>query len=335
MEKSGLKNVLRVLMVVIFLMILYISRSVIKPIMLSLITAYLLNPLVKLMERKGLKKRCAVLISILILIMFFAIGIFYIIPGIIKDVLGILGNADVYKTKLSIYIEKIGYNSLPYYLKNVLDSSIVKLQNGLMKGLNNFFNELIRFTMEIPAYTLVPVFVYYFLMDKEHFINTIKGLFSPELREKMSGLWVKIDMVLGSFIRSQLILSIIISLLTFVAMLILRVRFAVIIAFINGITNLIPYFGPVIGYIPALFAALSDSFGKAIGVTAAFIIIQQFESSVIAPKLMGDSIGIHPVYIMIIIILGGKYFGGWGLLLSVPAAGVIKVLYAYAAKKLY
>jgi predicted PurR-regulated permease PerM len=117
--------------------------------------------------------------------------------------------------------------------------------------------------------------------------------------------------------------------------LILKVRFAVIIALINGVTNLIPYFGPVIGYIPALFAALSESSGKALAVTAAFIIIQEFESSIIAPKLMGDSIGIHPVYVMIIIILGGKYFGGWGLLLSVPAAGVVKVMYSYIIKELY
>lgn len=335
MNRSRLKKIIRILMALAFIILLYISRSIIKPVMVSLIIAYLLNPLVKYIEGKGLKKRTGVIISILIVIIFFAIVIFYIIPAIMRDVLGILGDADIYKTKLSSYVEKIGYNKLPSYLKNVLNSSIVKGQSGITKELNNFFSGIIKFTMEIPAYTLTPIFVYYFLMDKEHFIITIKNLFSPELRKKLSELWIKIDIILGSFIRSQLILSLIISVLTFAALLILKVRFAAIIAFINGITNLIPYFGPVIGYIPALFAALSQSFGKALEVTVAFILIQEFESSIIAPKLMGDSIGIHPVYIMIIIILGGKYFGGWGLLLSVPAAGVTKVMYSYIVKELY
>lgn len=335
MNRSRLKKIIRILMALAFIILLYISRSIIKPVMVSLIIAYLLNPLVNYIEGKGLKKRTGVIISILIVIIFFAIVIFYIIPAIMRDVLGILGDADIYKTKLSSYVEKIGYNKLPSYLKNVLNSSIVKGQSGITKELNNFFSGIIKFTMEIPAYTLTPIFVYYFLMDKEHFIITIKNLFSPELRKKLSELWIKIDIILGSFIRSQLILSLIISVLTFVALLILKVRFAAIIAFINGITNLIPYFGPVIGYIPALFAALSQSFGKALEVTVAFILIQEFESSIIAPKLMGDSIGIHPVYIMIIIILGGKYFGGWGLLLSVPAAGVTKVMYSYIVKELY
>jgi predicted PurR-regulated permease PerM len=203
MERSRIKKILRVIMILAFLLILYASRSVIKPVMLSLITAYLLNPLVKLLQRKGLKKRNAVIISIMLLIIIFAIGIFFVIPGVIKDVLGILGNTDIYKSKLSSYIGKIGYNRLPNYLKNVLDSSIAKGQIGIKNGLNNFFNGLIRFTMEIPAYTLVPIFVYYFLMDNEHFINTIKCLLSPELRKKLSELWIKIDIVLGSYIRSR------------------------------------------------------------------------------------------------------------------------------------
>lgn len=322
-----------ILLMVIFL--LYISRSIIKPIFISILMAYILNPLVKLLMKRGLKKQTSVLIVLFLFVAFFLITIFYVVPGIIKDVLGILNNLDIYKVQFSRYIEGSGYDKMPPYLKNVIDENLIKLQDIAIKYLNDFFKYIISTTMELPAYSLAPVLIYYFLIDSDYFIVELKNIIPLKWGDRASEIWKKIDILLGSFIRSQIILSLIVSVLTFIAMVALRVKYPLIIAFINGITNLIPYFGPIIGFIPAFFAALTDSMNKVIIVAIVFLIIQQFESSVIAPKLMGDSMGIHPVYIMIIIILGGKYFGGWGLLLSVPIAGIIKVIFNYTIRNLY
>jgi predicted PurR-regulated permease PerM len=297
--------------------------------------AYILNPLVKALINKGLGKRTAVFICLLLLIGFAFIIIYYIIPGIIKDVMGILYNSDEYKVSITKYIGKVKLDGMPIYLKNVLDSNILKIQNMGIELLNKFFNEMLDFTMELPTYILTPIFVYYFLIDSEHFIKLIKNIIPMTIRKKTTELWYEIDMVLSSFIRSQLILSLIIFLLTFVAMLLLKVKFPIIIALVNAITNFIPYFGPVIGFVPAFLAAITQSINKAIMVALVFIVIQQFESSVIAPKLMGDTLGIHPVFIMIIILLGGKYFGGWGLLLSVPIAAMVKVIIKYSVRNMY
>lgn len=335
MKKSSLKKILFLIVILSLILIIYLSRSVAQPILISLILAYILNPLVKLLTQKGMNKKVAAILSILILAGFIVIIIYYIIPGIIKDVMSILYNSDKYKLSLEKYIGPLKLDGMPEYLKNVINSNLIKIQDIGLKYLNNFFNELIDFTMELPTYILTPIFIYYFLIDSEHFIRLIKNLVPMTIRNKASELWIEIDGVLSSFIRSQLILSLIISLMTFVAMLILNVKFPIIIAFINGITNIIPYFGPVIGFIPAFLAAITQSVNKAILVTVAFIIIQQLESSLVAPKLMGDSLGIHPVFIMIIILLGGKYFGGWGLLLSVPLAAIVKVLAKYIVRNMY
>lgn len=96
-------------------------------------------------------------------------------------------------------------------------------------------------------------------------------------------------------------------------MVILKIKYPLIIAFINGIVNIIPYFGPVIGFLPAFISASSQSLNKSLIVVVVFFIIQEFESGVVAPKLMGESIGLHPVFIMIILLIGGKFFGGWVL----------------------
>jgi predicted PurR-regulated permease PerM len=111
-----------------------------------------------------------------------------------------------------------------------------------------------------------------------------------------------------------------------------KIRFALIIALINGVTNMIPYFGPIIGLIPAIVAAASQSWSKVVIVTIAFFIIQQIESNLVSPRLVGDSIGMHPVFVMIVILLGGKYYGPTGMVLSVPIAGAVKVLVQYSIK---
>lgn len=329
------KIIIRALIILLIIIAFYFSRSIIKPILISIVLAYILNPAVNFMIKKGFSKRASTLILIFLILFIFAFTLFYIIPGVIKDILGMISNSKGYSIRISDYIKKLGYNELPNYLKNVMEKCLTRIEGYLTKYLNDFFNGLISFSMELPTYLLTPVFIFYFIYDKDYFIKLLKGFTSPIKRDGILDVWKKVDGVLGLYIRSQLILSLIISVLTFIAMSILNVRYTLIIAIINGFTNLIPYFGPYIGFVPAFFAALYDSPYKALWTGAAFLIIQQFESSVIAPKLMGDSLGIHPVFIMIIILLGGKYFGGLGLLLSVPVAGIIKVLYTHAIRNLY
>jgi predicted PurR-regulated permease PerM len=325
--------------IILFLLLcavtLYFSRSLVKPILFSLVLAYMLNPLVRIMTLKGLNRRLSVIICIGLLIVAAFLVMFYVIPGIIRDVLGILGNINTYDIEIRKYIEKIGYENLPAYLKNVLNDNLSRAQAFLVDYLNSFFKQLIDFTMELPTYILVPVFIYYFLADKDYFLGFMKRMIPTKSRGKGVELGYQINNIIGSFIISQILLSIIIGVVTFIMLVALKVKFPLIIALINGVANIIPYFGPIIGFIPAFFSAASDSMNKALIVTIAFLIIQQIEGSIVAPKIMSDSMGIHPVFIMIILLLGGKFFGGWGLVLSVPVAGILKVTYNYVLRNLY
>jgi predicted PurR-regulated permease PerM len=292
---------------------------------LLILAAYMLNPLVDFMVLKGMNKRIAVILSLIVVIGFTALVILYILPCIVGDILELLQNINSYKSILKDYADKIAYDSLPPYFKSAIDGSISRVQFVVTDYLNRFFNQIIDFSMELPTYILTPIFIYYFLIDKNYLINIIKTFVPIKIRSKTIELGNEVDKVIGSFLKSQIILSLIIFILTFVALLILKIRYPLIIAFINGIANIIPYFGPVIGFVPAFLAAAAQSMNKAIIVAVVFFAIQQIESGIIAPKLMGESLGMHPVFIMIILLLGGKFFGGWGLILSIPVAGAIKV----------
>ena len=105
-----------------------------------------------------------------------------------------------------------------------------------------------------------------------------------------------------------------------------------IIGAIAGLGNVIPYFGPIIGAIPAVIIAFLDEPIKALWVIIAFFGIQQIESAVLQPKIVGDSVGLHPVFVIISLLIGGELFGIAGLLFAVPIAGSIKVVLKYLVK---
>lgn len=335
MIKIEPKKIIIMLFYLTIILLAYYLMSFLKPILFSIFIAYMLNPLTDYLKSKGINIKIAAFLSVLFFLTFFFILIIIIVPGIVKDILSLMQNIDEYRRIIDNLKINIGYNSLPSYMKSAFDSSIFKVEMILTSYLRKFFNEIIEFSMEMPTFILMPVFVYYFLTDKEYLINFIKSFIPSKIRNKVIELGNEIDKVIGSFIKSQIILSIIIFLLTFIAMVILKIKYPLIIAFINGIVNIIPYFGPVIGFLPAFISASSQSLNKALIVAVVFFIIQEFESGVVAPKLMGESIGLHPVFIMIILLIGGKFFGGWGLVLSIPIAGIIKVTYGYILRSLY
>lgn len=335
MKAATFKKIFVLAFLILAAVVLYASRSIVKPIFFSIALAYMLNPVVRYMVEKGVNIRLSVAISLILLIFGIFLIIFYVTPGVLRDMLGILNNINNYNDITGNYLNSIGYNEWPPYLRNVTDNSISKVQYTMISYLNSFFNQIIDFSMEIPTYILMPVFVYYFLIDRDYFLGILKSFIPLSLRGKAVELGHEIDDVIGSFIKSQVILSIVIAVFTFIALFAMKIKYPLIIAIINGITNIIPYFGPVIGFLPAFLAALMESVDKAIMVAVVFFVIQQLESSIIAPKLMSDSIGIHPVIIMVVLLLGGKFFGGWGLILSVPLAGAIRVTYNYLIKNLY
>ncbi|MBP9920966.1 MAG: AI-2E family transporter, partial [Proteiniclasticum sp.] len=114
--------------------------------------------------------------------------------------------------------------------------------------------------------------------------------------------------------------------LSSIALLILGVEYWLILGMLAGIGDLIPYIGPFLGAIPAVFIALTTDPWKAVWVIVAFLIIQQLEGNLISPKIVGHSVGLHPALIIFMLLVGGALWGLVGLLVAVPLAGVIKVL---------
>jgi len=155
----------------------------------------------------------------------------------------------------------------------------------------------------------------------------------PSARPDAHELMGRMNLVVGGFIRGQSLIALIVGVLTGVAMAIIGVPFAGMIGVIAGVTNIIPYVGPIVGGFIAAIAALFVDPWLAVWAIIAVIIIQQIESTFLSPKIMSDQVGIHPVLVIVVLLAGASLGGLLGMLLAVPVAGVIRVTWDFFREK--
>ncbi|WIF94490.1 AI-2E family transporter [Caminicella sporogenes] len=332
---------------IIFMIIFYVYRNVIIsnliPIIWAVIFAYLLNPLIcKLMEYR-LSRFWSVTIVYFGIFLIMAIFSFTVTPRMTKEIKNFTEILPSYTNRTFNFINNLYYkymvsmNSLPpefvgidvalrEYLNNIQVHIIDLFRHITQKGLN-FFSNLV-------GIVLVPIYAFYFLKDTDYFKKKVIISIPAKFREEMISIFKDINKVLSRFIRGQLVIAAIVGILSIFALLILKVRFAFLIGTIAGISNVVPYFGPIIGTVPAVIVALLDEPIKALWVILAFFTIQQIESAVLSPKIVGDSVGLHPIFVILVLLVGGEMFGIIGLLFAVPFAASIKVIMKHIVKML-
>ncbi|HHY70904.1 MAG TPA: AI-2E family transporter [Thermoanaerobacterales bacterium] len=318
-----------VLLVVIF--IFYNKEkitAVILPFVLAIFITYILNPVVKLLTEKKINRTAAIAIIYFVLIGSIIIALVYIIPVFILELNNLIDAIPFYtgKTQKIIAEIKIKYlASLPPSLQEIVDRNINRIEELLLDSLQKIADAIIHIFSSIFSIILGPILGFYFLKDfdkiKENMI-----LYIPMSYRIIVLHWCeKFGKTLGRYIRSQLIVSLTIGFLTTLSMIILGVDFAFLIGALVGITNIIPYFGPFIGAMPAITIAILRYPRKVPWIIVLMLTIHQLESGIISPHIVGEHVGIHPVTVILSLLIGGTFFGLSGLILAVPVAALIKL----------
>ena len=186
---------------------------------------------------------------------------------------------------------------------------------------------IITFSENIMSFAVVPVITYYFLVDDEFIWNKCSLLIPIKKRELVKKIIKDINKLLESYIVGQLLLSLIVGVITFIALILIRVKFPLWLSILNGIFNIIPYFGPIFGAVPVVFIAFLESPTKALWAALAILIIQQVEGNILSPKITGNSTNMHPLVIIILLLIGESFCGFVGMILAVPIGVIIKVIY--------
>jgi len=159
------------------------------------------------------------------------------------------------------------------------------------------------------------------------------GFIPAKYKEDCRKLCFEIDDSLSKFVRGKIIMAAYVGIATSIVLLIMGIDFAIVIGFITGIADIIPYIGPFLGFLPAVFFAYLISPLKAIWIALFFVCIQWAENNILAPKVIGETTGIHPLIILISIIIGGGIFGVLGMILAVPVVAILIILFKFISNR--
>lgn len=309
--------------------------SLVSPFIWAFSIAYLLNPIMVYLEKNfKFKRSFSILFIYLLLISIITISITIISPTIVKSIDNLSGDIPNYINTSQNWInDNIVKSKLLDYSAPYLKTNLNKIVDEVLSFLNltsaNLVTKAINFTSNLFSAVLGLIISIYLLKDKERFIDGAKRLLYAAFGENKSNSTIDFGRmchnVVSQFIVGKAIDSLIIGILCFIGLLILKIKYALLIAIIVGVTNMIPYFGPFIGAVPAVLITLIYSPISALWVGIFIFLLQQFDGLYLGPKILGDKVGLGPIWIILAVIIGGGTFGVLGMFLGVPTTAIIKI----------
>jgi predicted PurR-regulated permease PerM len=326
MEKVNriIKIVLWAAIAIVFLAILLFRlRSLASVLLISAMLAYLLHKPLKALEKK-LTRPWALLIIFGLLTGFFTLLCSYIIPLFVRQAADLLG-----------YVPKV-MQGLESFLQKTGEKTGEPLSGILTQFFGNFYTRTADWmgaaTLSVAqaGYSnlgwalLTPFLTFYFLKDHEYFMDQINYLVPLKYRKDVKTLLSSIDLALGHFLRGQFIVSVAVAAMTTIGFAIIGVPNYLLLGLLCGLCNMIPYVGPFIGAVPVALASAVQGWKILLLALAVVLAVQEIDNMVISPKVMGNHLKIHPVYIIIAIIAGSGLVGIIGIIFALPALIILR-----------
>ena len=310
--------------------------TALSPLLIGLVLAYLLNPAVEWFGRR-MGRGPAVLLTYLLL--FSALG--GLLYGFIVLILGALPTGDLRETAeiVRTYFEE-ACNTASAFAGRFLTEDLMDASDAADSlhrwVIRRFSPESVTEFLSAVSGGAVSLFLgimvsVYLLKDKDFFLLLWNQFLSLMLKQKLHGqiceVMDEINRVVTAFLKGALVDSLIVAFLSSVVLAVVGVEFAVVLGLLMGILNIIPYFGPFIGMVPAFLTAFFDGgLTKAIAAILGLFLIQQIDGDLIYPHIVGNTTGLHPLFVLLAVSIFGYCFGLPGMIAAVPAAGILQIL---------
>lgn len=309
-------------------------RYLLNAFLTSVVIAYVLNPLVKWLEKRypKVKRQWWILIIFLALFLILVFMMVSLLPRTISEFSKLINNFPIYLEQAKKIIIDLSHK---HFGRDVLNLEKFQVRDIFGKlGMSNFdFSSMlvgVKSTFsKIFIAILVPIFVFYLLNDKEIFIKKLKELIPDKYREQSIEIGKQMDMSVFKYVKGKILMAVYVGVAVGIFLGIIGVDFALVIGIITMFADIIPYIGPFLGLAPATVFALLDSPTKAIFVIIMFLFLQWTENNIVGPKIMSDQLGYHPMVVLIITIAGGFLFGFIGMIFALPLVIAIEVVYRY------
>lgn len=298
--------------------------------------AFLLNPLMKKIETyKGMSRTRTLVVMYTLLIGLLSLFVIIVTPRMISSVTEIIVNMPRYYNRLQMLLSSVLESRLisDTDVNEFLSTSTRKLADSVFDYLNHsatkMVSRVIDLTSAVLQFVVGLIISIYMLYDKERFQDSLKKLlyylFERENAKKIIEWGSITNSVFTDFFIGKSLDSLIIGILCGIGLSIIGTPYPFLLALIVGIFNMIPYVGPFIGAVPAVFFTLLSDPLKALWVILFIFVLQQFDGNILGPKILGDRLGVRPIYVMLAIFVGGGFFGIFGMLIGVPVFKLISI----------
>lgn len=320
--------------------------AVVFPLFVALLLAYVLNPAVNFLERKGFGRSLGIVIILFGVLAFGVVFAAFLYP-IMADQVSKIGQRApqawrFLEQEAFPWFSEVLNIDLPETWEQVVEDYGEEIRDAvptIAERVGQWTGEVVTQTQIILVslfnLVMIPIFAFFFLRDFEHGKERMREFIPQGHYEFLIDRLRKMDLAVGRWFRGQIEVSLILAVLYAIGLGIVygvtghSVQSGVVLGLLTGFLNVIPYLGFAVGSILAFLVVLIDwtGWGALIGVAAAFAIIQTAESYYITPRVMGDKVGMKPVTVIIVILVGGHAAGLLGVVLAIPVAGAVKVLF--------
>ncbi len=327
----------------VFMFLLWLLSDVLLPFLAGLALAYLQTPLADRLERRGVNRTVAALLIVGFVVLTFILLALLLVPILGEQAAALIAGFPAYVTRAQALMTESG----PAWLRQLIVegdsgknmSELIAQGAGYMatvlKSLWSGGKALASF---ISVLVIMPVVTFYLICDWHEMVAILDGWVPPRNRPTVHRLVGEIDAAISGFLRGQAGVCLIVGTYYAVALSLIGLKFGLLIGVVAGVLTFMPYIGSMTGLLIAVAVALGQfwpqwtSIAEVVGV---FLVGQFVEGNVLAPKLVGDNVGLHPVWLIFAMFAFGYLLGFVGLLVAVPLAAAIAVLFRFGLSRYY
>jgi len=316
------KAIFKVVAVALALWFLYTIRQILGVLIVSFILTSAIYPWVDWLQKKRLPRWFGVITVYILLFGVFAAAVVLIIPPITSEI-GQLATAlpQAYENLVSNFS-----SSTDPAVAEGLQSSLQAMQDSLSGITNSIFSAAANLFGGVISLLGVLVITFYMVVEENGIKKFIHSVSPIQYQPYLYQLTRRIQERMGKWLQGQILLSLIIGILTVVGLWILGVKYVLLLALLAAVFEVVPFIGPILAAIPAVILAMTQSPIKGILVIVLYIVIQQLENNIVVPKVMQRSVGLNPIIVIIVMLIGATIAGFVGLLVAVPFAAIISIV---------
>ena len=313
-------TIFRIILILLGLVFLYLIRDILIIVFVAVIIAAAVNGPVSWLQRRKVPRILGVIFVYLLVLLLLALVVTLIFPTLAEQIKDLTNNFPEFMNKIGLSVNEIWGK---YQIEGNLQNLLYKVSSRLTEATSSLFATIVGLFGGLFSAVMVLVISFYLAVQEKGVKKFLISLTPKDHQHYVSDLIDRIQVKIGSWLRGQLLLMFIIGCLTFIGLYFLGVPYVLVLALLAGLFEIIPYVGPIIAAIPAVILAFLISPFLALLVVVLYVVIQQLENYVIVPQVMKKAVGLNPIVIIVVMLIGAKLAGVLGLILAVPLTASI------------